>query len=96
MLPSIEKEVKKLLQAKINVSLRYADWVENLLLVRKKNGEIRLCIYFRNMNRASLKDNYSLPMMDQIMQKVVVSLMISIIYGFSKYNQIVVHLDDKN
>ena len=47
----IEKEVKKILDAKIIVPLRYSSWVANLVPVRKKNGEIRLCVDFRNMNR---------------------------------------------
>ena len=67
----IEKEVKKLLDAKIVVPLRYSSWVQNLVLVRKKNGEIRLCVDFRNLNRASLKDNYPLHKIEQILQKVV-------------------------
>ena len=36
LLPLIEKEVKKLLDAKIIVPLRYSDWVSNLVPVRKK------------------------------------------------------------
>ena len=70
LLPSIEKEVKKLLDAKIIVPLRYSDSVANLVPVRKKNGEIRLCVDFRNLNRDSLKDNYPLPKMDHVLQKV--------------------------
>jgi hypothetical protein len=46
----IEKEVKKLLDAKIIISLRYSEWVGNLVLVRRKSGEIRLCVDFRNLN----------------------------------------------
>jgi hypothetical protein len=46
LLPIIEKEVKKLLDAKIIVPLRYSDWVANLVPVRKKNGEIRLVCRF--------------------------------------------------
>jgi len=55
LLPSIEKEVRKLLQAKITIPLRYSEWVANLVPVRKKNGEIRPCLDCRNLNRASLK-----------------------------------------
>jgi hypothetical protein len=50
LLPVVEREVKKLLEAKIIVPLRYSDWVENLIPVRKKSGEIRLCVDFRNLN----------------------------------------------
>ena len=50
LFPVIEKEIKKLLDAKIIVPLRYSSWVENLVPVGKKNGEIRLCVDFRNLN----------------------------------------------
>ena len=73
LLPSIEKEIKKLLKAKIIVPLRYSEWVENLVHVWKKKGEIRLCVDFRNLNRASLKENYPLPKMDHILQRVVIT-----------------------
>jgi hypothetical protein len=62
----MEKEVKKLLEAQIIVPLRYSDWVANLVPVRKKSGEIRLCVDFRNLNRSSKKDNYPLPNMEHI------------------------------
>jgi len=58
LLPIMEKEVKKFLGAQIIVPLRYFDWVANLVSVRKKSGEIRLCFDFRNLNRSSRKDNY--------------------------------------
>ena len=67
LLPSIEKEIKKPLKAKIIVPLRYSEWVANIVPARKKNGEIRLCVDFRNLNRASLKYNYPLPKMDHIL-----------------------------
>ena len=87
--------MKKLLDAKIIVPLRYSSWVANLVPVRKKNGEIRLCVDFRNLNRSSLKDNYPLPKIEQILQKVVGAQRISMVDGFSGYNQIAMHPDDK-
>ena len=66
-LPVIEKEIKKLFNAKIIVTLRFSKWVTNLVPVRKKNGEIRLCVDFRNLNKVSLKENYPLPKMDHIL-----------------------------
>jgi ribonuclease HI len=95
LLPVIEKEVKKLLDAKIIVPLRYSDWVANLVPVRKKNGEIRLCVDFRNLNKSSLKDNYPLPNMDHVLEKVVGATRMSMIDGFSGSNQIAVCESDK-
>jgi hypothetical protein len=91
----IEREFKKILDAKIIVPLRYSEWVANLVPVRKKNDEIRLRVDFRNLNRSSLKDNYSLPKMDHVLEKVVGDNRISMIDGFSRYNHIVVHEDDR-
>ena len=79
----------------IIVPMRYSDWVSNLVSVRKKTGEIRLCIDFRNLNKASLKDNYHFPKMDHILQRVVGSKRISLLDGFSGYNQVLVHPDDQ-
>jgi hypothetical protein len=95
LFPVIEREVKKLLYVKIIVPLRYSEWVANLVSVKKKNGEIRLCVDFRNLNRSSLKDNYPLPKMDHVLEKVVRANRMSMINGFSGYNQIAVHEDDK-
>ena len=44
LLPLIEKEIRKLFEAKIIVSLRFSKWLANLVPVRKKSGEIRLCV----------------------------------------------------
>ena len=71
LLPSVKKEIKKMYDVGIIVPLRYSEWVSNLVSVRKKTWEIRLCIDFRNLNSTSLKDNYPLPKMDHILQRVV-------------------------
>ena len=63
---------------------------------RKKTGEIRLCFDLRNLNKISLKDNYPLLKMDHILQRVVGARRISLLDGFSGYNQILVHPDDQD
>lgn len=34
-------------------------WLANIVLVPKKDGKIRLCISYRDLNKASLKDYFS-------------------------------------
>ena len=70
-LPLVEKEIKKMYDAGIIVPVRYSNWVSNIVSMRKKTREIRLCIDFKNLNKASLKENYPLPKMDHILQRVV-------------------------
>jgi hypothetical protein len=95
LLPLIEKEIKKLFEAKIIVSLRFSKWVENPVPIRKKSGEIRLCVDFKNLNRVFLKDNYPLPNMYHILQEVVGSKKMSMLDDLFGYNQIIVHPDDQ-
>jgi hypothetical protein len=91
----IDKYRKKLFGAKIIVYLRFSKWVANLVPIRNKSGEIRLCVDFINRKRMPLKDNNPLPKMDHILQQVVGSHKMSIFDGFSGYNQIMVHPDDQ-
>ena len=95
LFPSIEKEIKIMYGVKIIAPIRFSDWVSNLVPTRKKTCEIRLCVDLRNLNKVSLKDNYPLPKMDHILQRVVGSTTISLLDGFSSYNQILVHPDDQ-
>jgi len=72
--------------SQITLPLRYSNWIANLVPVRKKNGEIRLCVDLRNLNKASLKDNYPLPKMDQLLQMVSGAQRLSMLDVFSGYN----------
>lgn len=67
LMPLIEKEVNFFFYVKIIVPIRFTNWLANLVPIRKKSGEIRICIDFRNLNKASFKDNYPLPKMDMIL-----------------------------
>ena len=93
--PLIQSEVKKLLDARIIFKVRHSEWVSNLVHVRKKSREIRLCVDFRNLNRASDKDNYLVPSMEQLLQMVSGSELFSLLDRFSGYNQVLVAEEDR-
>jgi hypothetical protein len=63
--------------------------------VWKKNGEIRLCVDFQNLNKVSDKDNYLVPPMEQILQQVSGSERLSLLDGFSRYNQVLMSPPDQ-
>ena len=68
--PLMIKELNKLIERKIIFPIKHTSWVSKLVSVRKKNGEIRLCVDFHDLNRASLKEGHPLPSMEQILQVV--------------------------
>ena len=65
------------------------------IVVRKKNGQIRLSMDFRHLSKCSKKDNYPLPKMEHLLQRVLGASFMSFLDGFSGYNQVDVHLDDQ-
>jgi hypothetical protein len=56
--PLVKGESNKLLATKIIFPIRHTQWIANLVPVGKKNGDITLCVDFRNLNKALEKDNY--------------------------------------
>lgn len=94
--PMIQKELQKMVAVGIIAPTRHSSWCSSLVVVRKKNGGIRLCVDFRNLNIACEKDNYSLPNMETLLQKVTGSGIMSMLYGFSGYNQVLVNKEDQH
>jgi ribonuclease HI len=94
--PLVQQELQKMLEAGIIAQTRHSSWCSNLVLARKKNGKIRICIDFRNLNIACSKDHYPLPKMETLLQKVTGSGMFSMLDGFSGYNQIRLKAEDRH
>jgi hypothetical protein len=84
-----------LLQAGFIQPCFFANWVSNIILVEKKNmGKIRICVDFINLNRATLKDEYSMLVADLLIDSVSGNSMISILDGNAGYNQIFMVKED--
>jgi hypothetical protein len=59
MYDRIKEEIDWLLKANFKRPCKYAEWISNIVLVeRKGSNKIRVCINFRNLNRATPKDEY--------------------------------------
>jgi hypothetical protein len=65
------------------------------MIVRRKIGEIQMCVDLRDLNKESIKDNYHLPNMDFLLQQVTGSACMSMLDGFSRYNQVLVSEEDR-
>ena len=85
---AINEEVSKLLQARAILEVDYPNWLANVVLVKKTNGKWRLYIDFTDVNRACLKDTFSLPRIDLILDATSGHELLSFMDAFSGYNQI--------
>jgi hypothetical protein len=67
----------------------------NIVPVEKKNtGKIRICVYFRNLNRATPKDEYLMPVADLLVDSASGNKVISFLDGNAGYNQIFMAKED--
>ena len=73
----------------------YPQWLANIVPVPKKDGKVRMCVDFRDLNKAYSKDDFPLPHIDVIIDSAASSAMYSFMDGFSGYNQIMMAVMDK-
>ena len=82
----IAAEIEKLKKANFIREVKYPEWLANIVPVKKKNGQLRICVDFRDLNKACPKDAFPLPIHDILLDNVVGSQMFSFMDGFSGYN----------
>jgi ribonuclease HI len=92
----IKEEVEKQLKAGFLSTVTYSDWVANIVPVPKKDGKVRMCVDYRDLNRASPKDNFPLPHIDTLVDYTATNVVFSFMDGFSGYNQIKMAEEDKS
>ena len=84
----ITQQVRKLLVAGFIKPIEHPKWLFNIVLVKKKNGQIRYCVDFHNLNKACPKDEFPLPNIDFLVNSATRNSMFSFMDGYSGYNQI--------
>ena len=63
---AIADEVRKLLEAGFIQEVYYPDWLANVVMVKKANGNWRMCVDFTDLNKACSKDSYPLLRIDTL------------------------------
>jgi len=69
--------------------------VANIVLVPKKDGRVRMCINYRDLNMASPKDDFPLPHINVLVDNTTRNHIYSFMDGYSAYNQIPMDVEDK-
>ena len=88
------KEVKKQYNAGFLRVVNYPEWLANMILVPKKDGKVRMCVYFRDLNKASPKDDFPLPHIDILVDNIAGHALLPFMDEFSRYHQIKMALED--
>jgi len=94
ILPKIKEEIERLLKSGFIRTARYVDWLANVVPVKKKNGTIRVCIDFRDLNLATPKDEYPMLVAEMLVDSAARFEYLSMLDGYSSYNQIFIAEED--
>ena len=63
----VRDELQKLLKVNFIYPISHSQWVSPLVVVPKKNGKWWICVDYRQLNKAMLKDYFPLPFIDQVL-----------------------------
>src|SRR3954470_21648540 len=83
-----DDEIAKLLTAGFIKEVFYPDWLENPVLVPKKNGTWRMCIDYTCLNKACPKDPFAWPRIDQVIDSTAGCHLICFLDARAGYHQI--------
>ena len=90
--PQWSLQVKEEIQTQLNVGflsvVEYPEWLANVIPVPQKDGKVRVCVDFQDLNKVSPNDDFLLPHIDMLVNSTARHSMLSFMDGFSGYNQI--------
>ena len=74
--------------------VHYPQWVANSGLVLKKDGRVRIFVYFGDLNKASPKDDLPLRHTDILVDNTASYAHLSSMKGYVIYNQVKMVVED--
>ena len=82
----VKEEIEKRLKAKFIRPTRYVQWLSNIVPMMKNNGKLRVCVDFRDLNVATPKNMYVMPIIDMLIDSITNNELLSLMdYFFGQY-----------
>ena len=66
---TVQSELKEMLESRI-IDKSTSEWASPIVLVRKKDGSIRMCVDYRQLNSVSREDAYLMPRIDDLIDRL--------------------------
>ena len=69
----MKAEFNKLIDEMLNAGLiveSESPWCSPTVLVKKKDGSMRICIDYRRVNEVTVKDSYPIPKIEEILNQL--------------------------
>ncbi|KAI9554949.1 hypothetical protein GHT06_020230 [Daphnia sinensis] len=65
----LDDKVQEMLEADV-IRYSHSPWASPVVLVEKKNGEVRFCVDYRKLNSITKKDSFPMPRIDETLDKL--------------------------
>ena len=91
---AMRQEVERLKEAGAIKEIFFPEWLANTVVVRKKNSKWRVCVDFMDLNQACLKDPFSMPKIDQLVDATYGNPRMNFLDAFQDYHQIALAVED--
>ena len=90
----VEEQIQAMLEEGI-IEESSSPWMSPAVFVRKKNGDVRICVDYRALNKQTIKDAYPLPRPDEVQDRLAGCTIFSTLDLRSGYWQLPVHKEDQ-
>ena len=95
LLGELRKQLQQFLDKKI-IEPSTSPFGSNVLFVKKKNGDLRMCVDYRMLNQQTVKDSYPLPNIDELLDQLSGAKYFTALDLNSGYHQIPVAKKDRH
>lgn len=92
----VKTELQKLLTIGFIYPISDSQWISPLVIVPKKGRKWKVLVDYRELNKATKKDHFPLPFIDQVLDNLVGKKYFSFLDGFSGYNHIQISPKDQD
>ncbi len=82
----VKQDTNKLLVANFIKHVEEATWLSSIIVMPKKNGKLKICVDFKNLNVTIKKDPHPLPFTNEVINTVAKHEVYTFLDGFSRYH----------
>ena len=96
--PAMYEELRNHLQQLLDAGIirkSHSPWASNIVLCRKKDNSLRMCVDYRMLNKRTIKDAYALPRIEEILDALTGAKYFSVLDMKSGYHQVEIEEEHK-
>ncbi|KAH9306993.1 hypothetical protein KI387_011397, partial [Taxus chinensis] len=83
----VKEELDKMIASGIIKAVNESEWISPMVIIIKKDGWIRICVDYRELNDVSIIDPFPTPFTKEILEGVTGCEVYSFTDGFLGYHQ---------